>query len=371
MRPSTVTRTATGKDLPHVTRRPARLLVAAAAVLALAACGSPVRSGAAAVVGDQRVTDTQLQQVVQRGLADPQAAQQAGADRPAYQRSVLRRLIEHMIVAKAAANEHVSVSPGQVDATTAAIAKQIGGTARLKAEAAKAGVAPADLRQTLSDIALRDALAEKLSASVVLPQAALQQAYAKKIAMYDQVRSAHILVATLPQAKTILAAVKAHPAQFAALAKRYSIDTGSKANGGDLGFQGRGALAKPFETAIFAAKPGSFVLARTQFGYHVIHVIARRTTTLAQATPALRKMLLAQQGGALVGKLLQDTSRRLGVKVNPRFGVWDPTALDVVAAKANPGSDVSTPTPTPGGAGGAPAPGGGAPGGGAPASGGG
>lgn len=342
-----------GKDLLHVTRLPVRPLVAGAAVLALAGCGGPVQPGAAAVIGDQRVTDTQVQQVVQRGLANPQAAQQAGADRPAYQRSVLRRLIDHIIVTKAAANEHVSVSASQIDATIAGIAAQLGGADKLAADAAKAGIAPADLRPTLSDITLRDALAEKLTAGVVVPQVALKQAYTQKIAMYDQVHSAHILVATLPQAQKLLATVKAHPDQFAALAKKYSMDPGSKASGGDLGFQGRGALAKPFETAIFTAKPGSFVLAHTQFGFHVIHVLQRRTTTLQQATPELRHALLGQQRMAAVAKLLQDTARQLGVKVNPRFGAWDPKALDVIAPKADPSSDVTKPTGTPGPTGGA------------------
>ena len=40
-------------------------------------------------------------------------------------------------------------------------------------------------------------------------------------------------------------------------------DTSNKATGGDLGFQGRGALEKPFENAIFSARPGTFTTART------------------------------------------------------------------------------------------------------------
>ena len=65
-------------------------------------------------------------------------------------------------------------------------------------------------------------------------------------------------------------------ADFAELAKEHSQD-GSAANGGDLGFFGKGSMVKPFEDAAFAAKVGEIVgPVRTQFGVHLIKVIARK-----------------------------------------------------------------------------------------------
>ena len=54
-------------------------------------------------------------------------------------------------------------------------------------------------------------------------------------------------------------------------------------------------LDKTFETAIFTNKPGSFVVVKTQFGFHVIRVIERRLVTFEQARNDVRRGLLAQQ----------------------------------------------------------------------------
>lgn len=313
-----------------------RLLAAAAGLtvaLALTGCGTTLRTGAAAVVGDDRITSTRLQQVIDRGLADPQAQQSVGADRTAFTRSVLLRLISHDLLVAAATQQGVSVDNGAVDAAQDRIAAQLGGVVRLKAEAAKAGIGAADLRQTLSDVALRDALADKLTADVPVDEAKLRAAYQAGLASFDQVHSAHILVATKALAQQLLGQAKADPGSFKALAAQYSSDSGSKDKGGDLGFQGRGALEKPFEAAIFGNPAGSFVLARTRYGFHVIHILERRTTTFDQARDSLRRGLLGQARQDAVNALLTKTATRLGVKVNPRYGAWDAAANDVVAAK--------------------------------------
>jgi parvulin-like peptidyl-prolyl isomerase len=226
-------------------------------------------------------------------------------------------------------------------------AEQLGGEDALRREALKAGISAQDLRGAIADAALRDALGDALTASIPVPRTALVQAYQQNIAQYDRVHSAHILVSTLAQAQQILAQVKADPGSFAALAKQYSLDTSNKDQGGDLGFQGRGALEKSFEDAIFSAKPGSFVLAHTSFGYHVIHVIARKTVTLQQATTALRRTLLAEPRSQALTQVLTETADKLHVHVNPRFGTWKPSTEEVVQTPICGSSAVSSPSPRP------------------------
>ena len=127
-----------------------------------------------------------------------------------------------------------------------------------------------------------------LSLDALLAQVTVDEAEVK--AWYDahkdrymqgeERRASHILIeAKTPadkekakaKAKEVLKEVQGSPAKFADLAKKYSEDTGSASNGGDLGFFGHGMMVKPFEDAVFKLKDGEISgLVESDFGYHII-----------------------------------------------------------------------------------------------------
>lgn len=101
----------------------------------------------------------------------------------------------------------------------------------------------------------------------------------------EQRRASHILITSGPDgsaptkeaaramAQDILKQVRANPSLFAKLAKDKSRDPGSAAQGGDLGFFGRGAMTKPFEDAVFSLNKGQISdIVETSFGFHIIQV---------------------------------------------------------------------------------------------------
>ena len=111
----------------------------------------------------------------------------------------------------------------------------------------------------------------------------------------DQVDAKHILVKTEDEAKAVIADLK-NGGDFAAIAKEKSNDPGTKATGGDLGWFTKDEMVPEFAEAAFKLQKGQYTETpvKTQFGYHVILLVDRRTApppTLEEARPQLLALL--------------------------------------------------------------------------------
>jgi parvulin-like peptidyl-prolyl isomerase len=306
-------------------------LAAVVAIPLLSACSTS--PGAAATVGGDRISTAHLQAEVTAALANPQAAQQVGSNRAAFARELLAKMISDDVVAGIAKARHVTVTSNEVAAQTQAFIRQAGSLKTLQAQAAQGGIPPSRLPAFIRAFTLQQQVEDSIIRTLPVTQAQLQQAYDANKDSYDQVHAAHILVKTKSLATRLLAQVKQDPSRFAALAAKYSIDTGSKDQGGDLGFTSRSKVVASFGTAIFTHPVGSFVIAHSKFGYHVIHIIAHRVQSLASVTPQLKAGIFASQRTALLGKAVVAESRRLGVHVSPRYGTWNAAKQAVIATK--------------------------------------
>ena len=136
-----------------------------------------------------------------------------------------------------------------------------------------------DNRGYLSNVALQAVI------SVAVTDAALQAAYDarfKDAKPGTEYSAAHILVEAEAKAVDLKKQLDGG-ADFAALAKANSTDTGSGANGGDLGWFGLGAMVKPFEEAVVAATVGKVAgPVKSDFGWHLI--LVKETRAAAQPT---------------------------------------------------------------------------------------
>ena len=95
-----------------------------------------------------------------------------------------------------------------------------------------------------------------------------------------QVLARHILVDTKEDANKVEALLK-DGRDFAELAKQYSKDTGSGQNGGDLGWAPASNYVTEFADVVKTLKIGEISQpVKTQFGYHIIQVIAREELPL-------------------------------------------------------------------------------------------
>ena len=117
--------------------------------------------------------------------------------------------------------------------------------------------------------------AEKFAAEQVITEDEAKAIYDVRIAKGDfkkkRNETADEKKTALAKVQEVLKEVRANPAKFAELAAKYSQDTGSAVQGGDLGYFRKGAMVKPFEEAAFSMKVDEIRgPVESEFGYHII-----------------------------------------------------------------------------------------------------
>ena len=122
---------------------------------------------------------------------------------------------------------------------------------------------------------LADAESQKYIKSLQPSDADLHAEYETAVAAMDknEYKARHILVATKEDGEQIIKKLKGG-AKFEDLAKAQSTDTGSKNNGGELGWFTTSRMVKPFADAVVSLKKGEISPepVQTQFGWHVIQL---------------------------------------------------------------------------------------------------
>ena len=148
----------------------------------------------------------------------------------------------------------------------------------------------------------------------------------------EQVRASHILFKTegkdeaevRKQAEAVLKRAKSGE-DFAKLANQYTEEEVGKTRGGDLDFFGRGAMAKEFEEASFALKPGDISdIVKTQFGLHIIKVTDRKEAakkSLDEVRAQIEDQLKWERAQAEAQRLSEDLDKQID----------DPGDLDTIA----------------------------------------
>ena len=139
----------------------------------------------------------------------------------------------------------------------------------------------------------------------------------------EQVQASHILFKTAGEspesvqkirqkAEKVLEEAKAGK-DFARLAQRHSED-GSAANGGDLGFFGRGRMVPEFERAAFGLAKGEISsLVTTQFGFHIIKVLekqAARTQAFEEVESLIKSSITSEKAESAARDLADKAYRQ-------------------------------------------------------------
>lgn len=246
---------------------PTAALLATATATQPAAAHTPVPSvKAAALVNNQPILLADYEAQVQLATAalgqqqsfDPNT-EEGKAALMQLQRQILESLIDQALIEQGAAREGIVVPMERVEEE---MGKLIGDDAtRFDAWLQENGLTRDTFRAQLQRQLLSAAFQEHIVGATA--------------PVVEQIHARHILLGTEAEAMDVL--IKLQSGQnFSSLAAQYSLDRGSKDQGGDLGFFPRGVMAQHIETVAFALNPGQVSgIVHTDFGYHIIQVVEK------------------------------------------------------------------------------------------------
>lgn len=204
-------------------------------------------------------------------------------------------------------------------------AKQYGEMKALAIEARKRMAADPKLRnqwQLSIDQALAGALMREVTTNATVDEASARKYFEEHKGEFETVNARHILIRfkgsgvplkpgqadrteeeALAKSNEIRKRIAAGE-DFAEVARKESDDTGSGAAGGSLGDFGHGAMVPQFEQAAFALPVGQVSEAvKSQFGYHIIQVQAKKSKAFEEAKAEIEKRQKPEMGRKFVDEV--------------------------------------------------------------------
>jgi peptidyl-prolyl cis-trans isomerase C len=265
------------------------------------------------------IRQSQLDEAVVAFRANAAARRQAIAQpRAEVEASVLDKLIIIAALNQRATEADRVKGTNSADKIIGELQKQTGDVSAYERQLKVAGVTPQKFRSDVMERAISEHVTEReVKAKIEIPDARVRDFYETNRARFqvpETLRVAHVLLATIDPAtrrelptdkkleKRALAdkvITRARAGEdFAALAKEFSDDPGTKDKGGELRLV-RGQAAPEFEGAAASLATGQISgVVVTAFGFHVLKLLERlppRTFEFAEVETRIREVLTAEE----------------------------------------------------------------------------
>jgi foldase protein PrsA len=339
----------------------ARLLIPLAAVLSALAvlasgCGgsasASLPSGVVARCGGQDITRSELDTVLEQAKKgyELQKRQWPSAGSPEYkqvQDQAVNLLIQRCELAQKAHELGITVTDAQVGKRLEQIKKQSNWNTQQKYLNAikERGYTDAQVHELIRDQLISEALYKKIVKGVKVTDKDLKDYYEQNIANYRQGESRdvrHILVQNKAKADQIYEQLRGG-ASFAALAKKYSKDPGTKDKGGKFTVVKDQGVAPEFEKTTFELKTGELAKPiKTQYGWHVIEAVGPikppRVTPFEDVKKQIKSTVTQTKSTQVVQQWQADLTKEYEKKLKYAKG-FEPQPTQTTPAQ-------TTPTPT-------------------------
>jgi parvulin-like peptidyl-prolyl isomerase len=328
------------------------LLLCALASVALAGCGGgskDVPADAVAVVDGQEIARSDYEALIAQAKKSYQNQKRdfpaAGSQEfQTLRNQAVQFLVQREQFEQEAESLDVEVTEKQVDARLEQIQKQYfgGDKAKFEKQLKEQGITEKQVRNDIRSQIISEKIFEQVTGEVKVSEEQVAAYYEKNKAQYSQPESRevrHILVKTKKQADELYAQLQGG-ADFAALAKKFSEDTGSKANGGKLTIS-KGQTVAPFDrTAFLLAKTAISKPVKTEFGYHIIQPLgptkAAKVTPLAEVKTSIKQQLEQTKKNEAMTTWVDDLKKDYKDKVSYATGFTPPPAPTTSSASTSP-----------------------------------
>ena len=227
----------------------------------------------------------------------------------------------------------VKVTDADVEKRLKQIKKQYFGNSesRYKTQLKQQGLTDAQVREDLRAQLIQEKIFAKVTAGAKVSDTDVKKYYDQHKTQYgtpEQRDVAHSLVKSKSLADQLYAKVKSG-ANFAALAKKYSQDPGSKAQGGKLTIS-KGQTVQNFDLMAFDLKTGAISRpVKTQFGYHIIKALGpikpATTTPFAKVKASIKQQLLQQKRNDAMTTWSNKLKKDFNGKIKYQTGYAPPT----------------------------------------------
>ncbi|MGD8406568.1 MAG: peptidylprolyl isomerase [Anaerolineales bacterium] len=138
-----------------------------------------------------------------------------------------------------------------------------------------------DVIANMKEIGLTESQYRRLFETGLLRQKLIEEVTTDLPKEEEQVWARHILVPDIETANEVIQRLN-NGEDFGELARELSEDSGSAANGGDLGWFGKGQMVPEFEQAAFNLEVGEISEPiESQFGFHIIQTLGKTTVPLS------------------------------------------------------------------------------------------
>lgn len=334
-----------------------RLVIAlACAALLSTACGE-LFDPAAAVVNDEKITVAEVEadlELFTRSAEFERLSQQQdpGPLTRSVEQQILSEKIRVAVLQPEAAERDITISADDVAARIEEIKADFPNEGAFNETLKEQGLTQARLEEIVELNLLEEELRAEVTADVGASEDELRTFYDANIDRYRETRAQHILVEDGGRAASIVqqlraAAPKEVDRLFTQLARRFSTDQSNANDSGDLGYYRPGDFVQDFEKAADQLEEGEISNpVRTEFGFHIIRVTDRRIAPFAAVQEQIAAELDAGAGDQAWNDFLRDVFREADVRVNPRYGEFDLSSLQVVNAGAEQVPGVEAPAPT-------------------------